>query len=62
MLQQQLDQEQATRDIVKKIDEDTKNVFEIFTNIVKSTQELFIPYLGELVAHIWPTLKSPVAF
>ncbi|CAF2053347.1 unnamed protein product [Rotaria magnacalcarata] len=62
MLQQQLDQEQATRDIVKKIDEDAKNVFEIFTNIVKSTQELFIPYLGELVAHIWPTLKSPVAF
>ncbi|CAF4524184.1 unnamed protein product, partial [Rotaria magnacalcarata] len=46
MLQQQLDQEQATRDIVKKIDEDAKNVFEIFTNIVKSTQELFIPYLG----------------
>ncbi|CAF0894416.1 unnamed protein product [Rotaria sordida] len=62
MLQQQLDHEQIIRDRVKKIDENAKNVFELLINIVKNTQEQFIPYLGELVAHIWPTLQSPVAF
>ncbi|CAF3563233.1 unnamed protein product [Rotaria sp. Silwood1] len=62
MLQQQLDQEQTIRDNVKKIDENAKNVFDILINIVKTTQEQFIPYLGELVSYIWPTLKSPVAF
>ncbi|CAF2549669.1 unnamed protein product [Rotaria sp. Silwood2] len=62
MLQHQLDQEQTIRDSVKKIDEDAKNVFEVLINIVKSTQEQFIPYLGELVSHIWPALQSPVAF
>ncbi len=78
MFQQQLDQEQTIRDNVKKvrfqsdiflrmcffskIDEDAKNVFELLTNIVKSTQEQFIPYIGELVVHIWPALQSPLAF
>ena len=31
-------------------------------NIVQRTEERLIPYLGELVMHIWPTLQSPVAF
>ncbi|UJR36911.1 hypothetical protein I4U23_029624 [Adineta vaga] len=62
MLQQQLDQEQIIRDNTKKIDEDAKNIFELLTTIVQNTQEQFIPYLGELVVHIWPALQSPLAF
>ena len=31
-------------------------------HIINSTQEQFIPYLGELVANIWPTLRSPLSF
>jgi len=62
MIQQQLDQEQIIRDNIKKIDEDAKNIFQLLTNIVTSTQEQFIPYVGELVTHIWPTLQSPLTF
>ncbi|CAF1165471.1 unnamed protein product [Adineta steineri] len=62
MLQQQLDQEQTIRDNIKKIDEGAKNIFELLTNIIKSTQEQFIPYIGELVIHVWPALQSPLAF
>jgi hypothetical protein len=45
-----------------QIDEDAKNVFAILTNIIENTQEQFIPYIGELVTHTWPTLQSPLAF
>ncbi|CAF1278175.1 unnamed protein product [Adineta ricciae] len=62
MLQQQLDLEQTIRENTKKIDEDAKNVFELLTTIVESTQEQFIPHLGEFVVHIWPVLQSPLAF
>jgi hypothetical protein len=62
MIQQQLEQEQIIRDNIKKIDEDAKNVFQLLTNIVISTQEQFIPYVGELVTHIWSTLQSPLTF
>ena len=39
-----------------------KMLFELLTNIVQVTQEQFIPYLGELVTNIWPTLQSPLTF
>lgn len=31
-------------------------------NIVKSTQEQFIPHVGKLVARTWPVLQSPLGF
>ena len=45
-----------------KINDDARNIFELLTHIVQSTEEQFIPHAGELVQVIWPTLQSPVTF
>ena len=37
-------------------------MFTLLKTLIESTQEQFIPYLGELVFQIWRTLKSPLAF
>jgi len=62
MLQQQLDQEQLIRENVLKIDDDVRNLFDLLEEILNKTQEQFIPFVGELIQNVWPTLKSPVTF
>lgn len=45
-----------------QIDEDARNLFDLLRQIIRMTEEQFIPFIGELLQHIWPTLKSPLTF